>query len=135
MFGVSGSEDFSTPASQQTYANTIGTAYTATTATFIGQNGSVATVKLEFPTATVVTAVSADVVTLEYSVGATCVSPAGSTVAWVIGVTGVSGVRTLGIKLKRPDCNAAGNRLADITTALLNVSGVVIGNCRRDCRC
>ena len=125
---LSGTEDFSTNTTKQTYATAVATAYSATTGTFIGFDGSIATVKLEFPTATVVSALSADVVTLEYSVGTTCVAAAGSTVAWVIGVTGVSGVRTLSIKLKRPDCNASGDRLADITAALTGVTGVNIGS-------
>ena len=122
---LAGTEDFSTLTTQQTYATSIATAYSAVSGTFLGQNGSVATVKLVFAAGAVVTALLADGITFEYSVGATCVSPAGSTVTWVIGVTGVSGTRTLSIKLKRPDCNASGDRIADIQAALTGVQGVV----------
>lgn len=99
----------------------------AAVATFEGANGAVATIRLTVPGGITLTTYNADVINQEYVNGATCVSPAGSTVAWTVGATGVSGSRTLKIKLKRPDCNASGNRVADITAALTGVKGVNIG--------
>lgn len=125
---LAGTENLVGGTAQQTYADAIKTAYSLTgVATYLGNDGSVATVKIVVADTVTVTAILSDVVTLEGQVADMCQSAAGSTQAWVADGTGISGTRTLKIKLQRPDCNAGGDRLADITAALTGVSGIQIG--------
>jgi hypothetical protein len=113
-----------------TITDGVGAAHTLTvagTATYVGQDGAVAKVKLVVAPTVTLTAYNADEIELEGTVGDLCVAPAGSTQAWVADGTGVSGTRTLKIKLKRPDCDADGDRIEDITAALTGITGVNIG--------
>lgn len=109
----------------------VGVAHTlsvAVTGTYLGNNGSTAIVKLTVPYGVAITGILADIVTLEYRKEASCVSPVGATVAWSATTTGISSVRTLRVNnVKRPDCNNASNRMADLTLAISGIPGVVIG--------
>lgn len=125
---LAGTENLVGSVAQQAYADAIETAYSLTgVSTYLGNDGSVATVKIVVADTVTVTPLLSDVVTLEGQVADMCQSAVGGTQAWVADGNGISGTRTLKIKLQRPDCNAAGDRLADITAALTGVSNVAIG--------
>lgn len=124
-------DDFTTDNTKDTYADTVGAAYGVTVDAkkiFIGVNGSQAIIQIQVVGGTSIVAIGSDVVELIKTVGITCQSPVGSTVAWVLGATCVSGSRTLKIKLKRPECDVNGNREADIVAALAGVKGVIAAN-------
>lgn len=147
---IVGGEDFSTAASRDAYANTIWSAYatqesittttstTSTTtaagtfnadATFVGQDGSLAIVKLKFPEGTELDPpIGADIIEFSHTEAAVCVFDAPASIAWEACGTGIRSSRTLRIKnINRPDCDADGDRLADITASLAGVVGIQIG--------
>lgn len=125
---LAGTEDFTTTNLQQTFANSVKTAYSLTgVATYVGNNGATAFVKIIVADTVSVTAILADTVSLEGQVAAQCQSGAGATQAWVADGNGIAGERTLKIKLQRPDCDSNGDRLADITAALTGVANINIG--------
>jgi len=147
---IVGGEDFSTAASRDAYANTIWQAYataesittttstTSTTtsagfdlnpnATFIGHGGGVAMVKLKFVSGTELDPpLGADTVEFAYTEPAVCVFDTPASVAWTTCGTGISSSRTLRLKnIARPDCDAEGDRLADIEASLAGVVGIQI---------
>ena len=128
---LSSSDNISDAGHQATYATAIATAYSANSGVFLteGSNADYALVKLSFTAGTTVVGINGDIVTLEQTIPALCVAPAGGTVAWVdTGVTGLNGSRTLKIKLQRPDCAPTGDRLSDITAALTGIDGVDISS-------
>jgi hypothetical protein len=146
---LNGSETLTTAALRDAYANTIWSAYataagittttstTSTTtaagtfnadATFVGQDGAVAIVKLKFAAGTTVNALLADTVEFLYTEAAVCVFDTPASVAWEDCGVGISSERNLIIKnINRPDCDADGDRLDDITAALAGVVGIQIG--------
>lgn len=146
---IVGGEDFSTVLSRDTYANTIWSAYasqesitsttttTSTTtaagslnadATFIGQDGGVAIVKLKFPEGTVLDpAIGADIIGESWVEPAQCVFTAQTSTAWTNCGSGISSSRTMKIKcLNRPDCDEDGDRLEDLEAILSGVIGIDI---------
>lgn len=108
----------------------VGAAHTLTpviTSTFISQNGATAMVKLEVPTDAVVTTLLSDTVDFAFSEGPTCVFDDATPIAWELSGTGISSERTMKIKaLNRPDCDADGDRLDDLTAILSGVEGIQI---------
>ena len=144
---IVGSEDFTTATTRDNYANTVWQAYataasittststTSTTtaagtansdATFIGNDGATAWVKLKFAEGTTVTALGADLVEFSHTEAAVCVFDTPTSVAWETCGTGISSSRTLKIKsINRADCDA-GDRLADIEASLAGVVGIQI---------
>lgn len=97
-------------------------------ASFVGQDGSVAKVKIAVPAAATFAALLSDGVELSHTQAATCTFATPSVVAWTLCGTGISSTRTLRINaLNRPDCNTAGDRLADLTDVLAGVEGISIG--------
>lgn len=148
---IVGGEDFSTAASRDTYANVVWTAYasqesittttstTSTTtaagtfnadATFIGQDGAVAFVKLKFPEGTVLDPpIGADIIEFSHTEPAVCVFNNSTPVAWTTCGDGISGTRSLILKsIQRPDCDANGDRIDDITLAIEGIEGVDINS-------
>lgn len=148
---IVGGEDFSTALSRDNYANTVWQDYatqesittttstTSTTtaagtanpdATFIGQDGSVAIVKVKFVSGTVLDPViGTDTIEFSHTEAAVCVFDTPASVAWETCGTGISSSRTLRINnINRPDCDAAGNRIADIAAALAGVVGIDINS-------
>lgn len=148
---IVGGEDFSTAASRDTYANVVWSAYatsesitsttstTSTTtaagtfnadATFVANAGGEAIVKLKFPQGTVLSPVlGADTVEFDHTEAAVCVFATPASTAWALCGTGISSSRTLRINgLNRPDCDADGDRLADLTTILAGVQGIDTGS-------
>lgn len=144
---VVGGEDFSTDASKNTYAGVVWQAYataasittststTSTTtgagfdanpdATFVGLDGSVVIVKVKFASGTTISPLGSDTVEFSHTEAAVCVYDDPAPIAWTSCGTGISSSRTLKLKnIARPDCNASGNRLADITATLTGVVGV-----------
>lgn len=100
---------------------------TAITATYIGNNGSTATVKLVTNGQANLTAILSDTIEESVSVGETCVFDAPSDIAWASCGEGISSERTMKIKqLQRPDCEEDGNRLEDLTSILAGVVGIQI---------
>lgn len=122
--------DLTTDAAKDTYADTIGTAYGVATdslKTFVGQDGGISIVKLKVPAGTAVTAVDADSVEFSHTEPAQCVYADPAAVAWVESGVGISSSRTLRINgLNRPDCDANGDRLDDLTSILSGVQGIKI---------
>ncbi len=112
-------------------ADGVGASHTLTpviTSTFISQNGSTAMVKLAVPTDAVVTTLLSDSVDFAFSEGPVCTFAAPTAVAWSLSGEGISSERTLRINaLQRPDCDADGDRLADLTAILAGVEGIQIG--------
>ncbi len=145
---IVGGEDFSTAASRDAYANTIWQAYatqesittttstTSTTtasgtllnpdATFIGHGGGTATVKLRFVAGTELDPpIGADIIQFIATEAAVCVFETPAEIAWENCGTGISSTRTLRLKnIGRPDCDAEGDRLDDITASLAGVVGI-----------
>lgn len=144
---IVGSEDFSTAASRDDYANTVWQDYatqesvttsTSTTSTttaagtanpdavFIANDGAVALVKVKFVAGTVLDpAIGADIIEFSHTEPAVCVFDAPVAVAWESCGTGIRSSRTLRIKnISRPDCDADGDRLADISASLAGVIGI-----------
>jgi hypothetical protein len=146
---IVGGENFTTAASRDAYANTVWSAYataagittttstTSTTtaagsfnadATFVGQDGSLAIVKLAFAAGTNITVQGADILEFSHTLQAVCVFDAPESIGWTICGTGIASSRQLILKnIARPDCDADGDRLDDITAALAGVKGIQIG--------
>jgi len=147
---IVGGEDFTTAASRDAYAATVWQAYataagitttTSTTSTttaagfdlnpnasFVANGGGEAVVKLKFAAGTTVTALGADTVEFLYTEQAVCVFDTPASIPWTSCGTGISSTRTLRLKnINRPDCDADGDRVDDITAALAGVKGIQIG--------
>lgn len=148
---IVGGEDFTTAATRDTYANVVWSAYatqesittttstTSTTtaagtfnadATFVGNDGAVAIVKLKFPQGTDITpAIGADIIEFSHTEAAVCVFTTPASTAWSSCGTGISSSRTLRINsLNRPDCNTSGDRLTDLNHILAGVQGINLGS-------
>jgi hypothetical protein len=145
---IVGGEDFSTAASRDTYANTVWQQYatqesvttsTSTTSTttaagtllnpaasFIGQDGSLVLVKVKFLAGTVLDPpIGTDTIEFSHTEAAQCIFDQPVAIAWVECGTGIRSSRTLRIKnLNRPDCDADGDRLADLESILAGVIGI-----------
>lgn len=105
--------DISTPAAQATYAGTVNTAYTGVgTAVFLGVQGTHAVVEIRKAAGATVTALNSDQVIKVRTEGASCVAPAGTTIAWVQGADRYKTTRTLTMTLEKL-CGTT-NRLADL---------------------
>lgn len=128
---LAGTEDLSTAELQDTYADTIGTAYSVATdadKTFLMQSGGTATVKIKFAAGATVTPLLSDSVVFSHTEEATCTLAAPASVAWVAAGAGIRGKRTMKINgITRAECDANGDRLADITAILSGVKGIDIG--------
>lgn len=127
---LAGTEDFTTDAAKDTYADTIGTAYGVATdadKTFFMQSGGTATVKIKVAAGTTVTALVADSVVFSHTEEATCTLAAPASIAWVAAGSGIRSKRTMKISgLNREECGGA-NRVADLTAILAGVKGIDIG--------
>lgn len=146
---IVGGENFSTAATRDAYANTVWQDYatqesittsTSTTSTttaagtanpdavFIAQDGAVALVKVKFVAGTVLDpAIGTDIIEFSHTEPAVCVFGTPVAVAWKTCGTGIRSSRTLRIKnISRPDCDAEGDRLADLESALAGVVGIQI---------
>jgi len=145
---IVGGEDFSSAASRDAYANAIWTAYaaqesvttttstTSTTtasgsltnpdATFVGQDGSLAIVKLKFPAGTELDpAIGTDIIEFSHTEAAVCIFDTPAAVAWENCGSGISSSRQLRLRnINRPDCDADGDRLDDIAASLAGVVGI-----------
>lgn len=109
-------------------ADGVGAAHTLTpviTASFLVNNGSTATVKLKVGEGIALDPLLSDTSSLAFTEGAVCTFSAPSSIAWTACGSGIRSSRTLRINnISRPDCNTAGNRLADLTDALAGVIGI-----------
>ncbi len=145
---IVGGEDFSTAHLRDVYANVVWSAYasaasittttstTSTTtssstttvntdATFIGQDGSLALVKLKFAAGSTITAIGADILEFSHTEAAVCVFDDPAAIEWDECGTGISSTRTMKIKaLNRPDCDSSGDRLDDLEAILAGVIGI-----------
>lgn len=120
--------DLTSDAAKDTYADTVGTAYGVATdadKVFIGQDGAEAIVSVKVPEGTEVTALVSDSVEFSHTEPAICTWAAAASVAWVASGEGFSSSRSLILKnVNRPDCDADGDRLEDIETAIAGIAGV-----------
>lgn len=125
---LAGNEDLTSDAAKDTYADTVGTAYSVATdadKVFIGQDGAVAILKIKFAAGATVTALLADTVEFSHTEAATCTYADATPVAWTLSGTGISSTRTLKIKaLQRPDCDSDGDRISDLEAILAGVEGI-----------
>lgn len=147
---IVGGEDFSTAASRDAYANTVWQDYatqesittssttSSTTvagqlnnpdATFVGQDGAVAIVKVKFVAGTELDPpIGADTIEFSHTEQAVCVFDTPPSVAWEECGTGISSRRTMKITcLNRPECDADGDRIADLEAILAGVEGIDLG--------
>lgn len=120
---LAGTETLVTDGNKQTYANTVGSAYSATSAKFLGQNGATALIQLEFTTGTVVAAKSADTIEQVATKDAVCAPGAASTVAWVACGDRYKTTRTLCLALEK-ECGTD-DRLADLEAFYANDPSIV----------
>lgn len=106
----------------------IETAYTADEVVSLGQDGSLLITKVKVPAGATVTADGTDIVEFSHSTLDSCQFDDPADIAWVPAGTGIRGKRTMKIKaLNRPDCDADGDRLADLEAILSGVKGIDIG--------
>lgn len=128
---LAGTEDLTTDAARDTFADTVGTAYGVATdadKTFFMQSGGTATIKVKVAAGTAVTALLSDVVTFSHTQEATCTLAAPASIAWVAAGAGIRSKRTMKISgLNRAECDAEGDRLTDVTAILAGVKGIDIG--------
>lgn len=127
---LAGDEDLTTDAARDTYADTIGTAYGVATdgdKTFVGQDGGVAIVKIKVAEGTTINALLADTVEFSHNEAAVCTFDAPADIAWASSGVGIASRRKLRINaLNRPDCDANGDRIDDLTAILSGVEGIDI---------
>ncbi len=131
---LAGTESLIDAAARDTYADTVGTSYDAGATdaekTFVGQNGSTATVEIKITAGdAALVAKLADTVEFVRTEPAVCTFAAPTAIAWVASGVGISSTRTLRINgLNRPDCDANGDRIADLTAILAGVKGINLGS-------
>jgi hypothetical protein len=123
--------DLTTDAARDTYADTVGTAYGVAAdadKTYLGLDGAVAIVKVKAAAGATLNPIGSDTVEFSHTEAAQCVFTDPAPIAWDTCGVGISSSRTLRINsLNRPDCDAAGDRLADLTEILSGVKGIKIG--------
>jgi hypothetical protein len=123
--------DLTTDAARDTYADTVGTAYGVAgdaDKTYLGLDGAVAIVKVKAAAGATLNPIGSDTVEFSHTEPAQCVFANPAPIAWDTCGVGISSSRTLRINsLNRPDCDAAGDRLADLTEILSGVKGIKIG--------
>lgn len=127
---LAGTEDFTTANSRDTYADTVGTAYGVAAdadKTFISFNGATASVHLNVPTGTVLTALSADTILFNGAVLAQCTIAAPAPVAWTVSGTAYRGERNLCITLERVECSGA-NKLVALQAYYANNPNIKTGS-------
>lgn len=120
--------DLTTDDARDTFADTV-TYGSATDAdkTYLGQDGAVGIVQTKVAAGTTVTATGSDIVTFSHTEPANCVFADPAPVAWTECGVGISSSRTLRINaLNRPDCDASGDRIDDLTAILAGVQGIKI---------
>jgi hypothetical protein len=130
---LTNSDNTATASARLTYAQAIATAYSLSTAdaSFVAVEGSdVAVVKVKQTAGTAaLIAINSDIIVQEATELAVCTPTAAATpIAWVQTGTAYAGTRTLVIVVDRPDCNASGDRLTDITTAITGTPSYVAGS-------
>lgn len=112
-------DDTHTAATRLTYAQTIATAYSTSTAdaSYVSTiNNDTAQVIIKVNAGTVVSPAVSDIFVQQASEPAFCTPPANAAVAWVATGTAYSATRSIYIVADRPACNPASDRLTDITT-------------------
>lgn len=105
-------------------ADGVGASHSLTllsSATFLSQNGALATVQISVPVGTVAPVASAsDVVTFVRTVGVQCTIAAPSAIAWTQTGTAYRSQRTLCLTLPRKDCAEDVTRLAELQAYYAN---------------
>lgn len=130
---LAGTENFTSDANRDTYADTVGTAYSVATDAdkiFLGTDGSTAKVQIRVAPGTVVTALLADTVEKAASTEVYCVNNvAPVAVAWTdTGDDAYRAQRTLTINLPRVECEEGSNRLAEVTAYVSQFPDYVAGS-------
>lgn len=114
---LDGTEDLTSDANKDTFADTVGTAYSVATdalKTFVSASAGVAIVQLITPAATTLTALAADAIVLASETGVVCTLPTPpNPAAWADVGDAYNVSRQLCITLQRKDCTG-GNKLADL---------------------
>lgn len=124
---LAGTESLINSGAQTTYANAIGTAYSAAVATYLGQDGAVGIVQIEVTAGATVTALLSDSIQLTYTKPALCTPPAASTTAWTSFSTKYKTTRQLCVTLQKP-CGTSSNRLGDLQAFYAADTSIVAGS-------
>lgn len=114
---LSGDDDLSDGTAQAAFATAVQGEYSeATASTYLGQNGSVAKIKIVVPAGTAVAAEAADTVEQSAPTGEYCQSnTVPSPISWTSVGTSYRVQRQLTITLPRLDCEEDQNRLEELT--------------------
>lgn len=128
---VAAATDLSSDAARDTFADAVGTDYSVATdadKVYLGLDGAVAIVQIKAAAGATVTATGSDSIEFSHTEPAQCVFANPAAIAWTDCGEGISSSRTLRINhINRPDCDADGDRLADLTAILAGVQGIQIG--------
>lgn len=122
---LSSTTDLHNVTARNTFATTVGSAYSATTSEFLSFNGSTASVKLYFATGTAVTALLSDsVVQIDTDV-AICTQTTPTDTSWVECTTCTKAQKSFVLTVKNADC---GGTLEAELTALYGTTVTLVSN-------
>lgn len=128
---LSATDNVATPSAQQTYANALSNAYSATLANarYVSTLGNdVAQVYITVNSGTTVTPANADIFTQQAPIIATCVPPANGSVAWTNAGNTYYATRQIYIVADRPQCSPGSNQLTPITAWVSQFPSYVSGS-------
>lgn len=120
-------DNVSTASAQLTYAQTIATAYSASTATasFVGQVNGQAQVLIYLATTTVPSPAASDIFIQQAWQAQTCVPPANSAISWVAVGSTYYATRQIYAEIQRPSCTPGSNVLTALTAYVAQYSSYV----------
>lgn len=125
-------DNTATASARLTFAQAVATAYSLSTAdaSYVGTlAGDTAVIKVKQTAGTAApTPILSDIITQEASESGIYTPPAATSIPWTVTGTAYAGTRQLTITLDRPDCNAAGDRLTDLTAAVATAPSYVVGS-------
>lgn len=126
---LAGTEDLTTDALKQTFADAVGSTYSALTSKFLSFSSSSAIIQITVPVTTTVTVQLADKLTFVQTKPTLCTPNANSSISWTACGTGYKTKRELCITVKLDDCvdatTSAANILADIQSVMYTDSSVI----------
>lgn len=125
---LAASDDTNDDAARDTYADTVGSAYSVSTdgdKVFLGNDNGQAIIQIKTTAGATVTAQASDNLQFSHTEPASCVFEDPDAIAWTECGVGISSRRKLKINaLQRPECDGDGDRLADLESILAGVEGI-----------